>query len=1250
MIVWDSNRRAHKQVWQRAIGPCALYCVFVLCSSPRLFAQAGLGTILGRVTDPSGAIVQNAEVTIVNMSTGVITALGTNDAGQYNSGATLPPGPYRVDVTHAGFEKAEVAGITVTNSETATIDVTMRLGMTTTAVVVQEKGQLLDREAPDQAVTLEKELLQSLPYAERNSLSSILLAPTVLGDPGSEATGQVASENPGIYTGYIIPGVELSIGGAWPGRSTVLIDGSDVTQASYPRQGISVSGDLIQESTTIVTGAPAQYGATMGGVVVESTRSGTNDYHGAVTWTHADPSTEAWSYVKTFAPDTHQNFLGGYLGGPVVLPKLYDGHNKTFFYIAYEPSRLSSTLTQYANIPLDSELQGNFANSLSLINTTILRNQGYAAALAAPRTGALWYQYPTNGAGVPSGAHYQSTSQYVQIANANVSAQLAQNPFAKYINSLYPTTTNPGPYIRYINPGGYWNNAGQNVYLYRGVADQDNRYSIRADQAFGSRDHLFVRYSNEPINAQRFFGLPVTNPGTQTFGDDAHSQDISVNESHFFGTHVANQFRALYMRDVQLREPPASSLNKDYAAAYGLTPATSGAGFPHIGAGSYNMFMGNSTYQNNIDENYQYGDDVTWSLGRHQVSFGADVRFLQSNQYLTSGIHGGSYSFNGSQTTNGSTGGNGLAELDLGLIAGFSNTPVEVPEYYRWRYYGFYVQDAFRATPRLTLSYGLRWEAETPQMEKHNLQGTFIPSGTATLNGSSATGVFCLSNSCGLPKFLWPMNWHGFEPRLGLAYTPRNWVVVHASFAMFRVPLSGYSNAPALNFNSSVQSIGGVNGGVVANSALDFVTNPIGPLTPGTAALTNGGGPYAYLPSNLTLPYISQSSAVPYSETWGTNFQFSVTPNLMVQTGYLGMTGVHLISSFAPPKNFPDLSNMFSLMAKGTNFNALVPNPYGITQNGSVLTETKLQSLLPYQNYFNQPMAEAFNRSGSSSYNAFYVTAAKRISYGLSAVGSFTWAKAMDTVGSDPAMANGGIEGGAAPQSPLGLTYEHSLSNFDIPARGTVGATYKTPESVGGFWGTHGHFLESLATEWSAAANANDQSGYPLAATLGGSGYWVTNGSGYTSVLPTGINLRPSIAPGQNCITNDWRQNFSNKPYYNLNYFSVPGSLGNPAFGNASRTLGGCRSPRLVTLDANLQKVIRLSRGDRVQLIVGANAVNVLNHPNFAISTNPDAVFGSFNSSSVTNPSVPAFTANSSFGFASPGNQRLLQLTGRLVF
>jgi hypothetical protein len=229
-------RNAKEDKCGRFRAACFAVLVLLSWSSPRLLAQAGLGTILGRVTDPTGAVIQKAQVRIVNTSTSVVTQIQTNDAGEYNSGPTLPPGQYRVEVTQPGFGQQDVAGVSVANSETATIDVTLTLGTTTIAVTVESKAQLLDRTNADQAVTLEKNLLQSLPYAERSSLSSILLTPTVLGDPGSISTGQVASENPGIYTGYIIPGVDLSIGGAWPGRSTVLIDGSDVTQASFPRQ------------------------------------------------------------------------------------------------------------------------------------------------------------------------------------------------------------------------------------------------------------------------------------------------------------------------------------------------------------------------------------------------------------------------------------------------------------------------------------------------------------------------------------------------------------------------------------------------------------------------------------------------------------------------------------------------------------------------------------------------------------------------------------------------------------------------------------------------------------------------------------------------------------------------------------------------------------------------------------------------------------------------------------------------------
>ena len=164
----------------------------------------------------------------------------------------------------------------------------------------------------------------------------------------------------------------------------ILVDGTDVTQASYPRAGINLSGQLVQETTAIVSGISAQYGRTGGGVIVQSSKPGTNEYHGGFDYRHTDPFFNAFPLGTQARSALHQNFYAGYVSGPVYLPKVYNGKEKTFFFVGIEPARLRSGISVLETLPTPAELQGHLKDGLSSINTTILKNQGYAAALAAP--------------------------------------------------------------------------------------------------------------------------------------------------------------------------------------------------------------------------------------------------------------------------------------------------------------------------------------------------------------------------------------------------------------------------------------------------------------------------------------------------------------------------------------------------------------------------------------------------------------------------------------------------------------------------------------------------------------------------------------------------------------------------------------------------------------------------------------------------------------------------------------------------
>ena len=334
----------------RAANPAFLFkplgiCIVLLLAvvlPPVSTAQSstGQGTLTGRVTDAAGAVVVGAHVTVTNNDTHVANLLTTNASGVY-SVESLVPGNYTVLIGKQGFKDLNTTNVIVSAGAQVPLNVSLAIGGASESVTVQATGELLSTTS-DVSTTVDSKIVENLPYPERSSLEAVLLVPGVTGD--SLSPGGITSENPGATTQYFSPGASISIGGAPPGTSAIIVDGSDVTEASYPRAGVNLSGQIVQETTVVVAGASAQYGRTGGGVIVQASRGGTSTYHGGVTWRHTDP------FFWTITPgqfgagnvpsktDDHEQFYGFYLGGPVRIPKIYHGDDKTFFFVGVEPA------------------------------------------------------------------------------------------------------------------------------------------------------------------------------------------------------------------------------------------------------------------------------------------------------------------------------------------------------------------------------------------------------------------------------------------------------------------------------------------------------------------------------------------------------------------------------------------------------------------------------------------------------------------------------------------------------------------------------------------------------------------------------------------------------------------------------------------------------------------------------------------------------------------------------------------------
>jgi hypothetical protein len=1282
----------------RTFVAASLLALAMLCLAPAARAQNSLGSIQGTVVDPTGLRVAGASVRVTNLDTGVSITTKTNRDGLYTVPSLLPGSNYAVEIIQAGFQALDLTSVAVTSQGTTTVDGTLTIGKQEVSVTVKAADQMLNPDSPAVTTTIGSDLIQDLPFPEQGTLEVALLTPGV---HGNQLGGSgIQSENPGTYIGNVEPGAEITINGATPGHSAQLVDGGDVTQNGYARAGITVSSSMVGQVTVVANGVPAQYGRTMGGVVITSTKSGTDQLHGILSWRHTDPFFEASEPGPGYVPppDTHQNFFSAVVGGPIVIPKIYNGHGKTFFFFGYEPARLKQVLSQPYNVLLPDypnstmctptnyalniqgtcgEISGHFANDIAIAPISGIGSVNCGAKGTQCPLGHIFYQSPNNAQGFPIGPNYTSTTLYRQIPNDDLSALIPNNPFASYILGNYPSLTNPQN-VHYRLPTGGYDATGTNADVLRGVINHDNRYALRIDHNIGSNDRMYGRLSRTPLNASRYAAFDAASPAAPYPADASLATNFIIDETHIFNPSFINEFKVGFLLNHQLRTPNAAGLSKDWGASFGLTTAGAGKGFPSLNLGSGIFGVGTNQYANNTDQTVQFQDDITIVRGKHVIHTGVDVRRLQSNQVSNAGYYGGNYSFGaGSTSAASSYSGVASASFVLGLISTYAFQPAIVPAHYRWQYYAGYIQDDYRIRSNLTLNIGVRYEIETPRKEINDLQGTFIPSNSGYLNGMSAQGAFCFSGACGLPHTLWPMNYNGVQPRVGIAWHPLQKLTVTSAYAILRVPLTGQGVTPIPNFSVNSNTIGGLLGGTTPNQPVDYISNPVAPGAVTALSQFQGSrGPYFTVPSGIAIPYVAQNKQVPYSQQWSLNLNYQIFRRTLISTGYNGARGIHLFNTASGPQNFPNLDTVFTQIAAGTGFSATRPNPYGIQQNGAVQTESYAQSLLPYQNFYNQTasgtsaeIGELANRTGVNSYHAGFVSVTHRLDHGLTLNGSFTWSKAIDDTGQDSAAALGGNS--SALQNPFNRAGEKSISDFDIPARVVAGYVYQLPfgkrqpwklstssqhallrlpaqvvNNVFGDFVTGGIFRAESSQPFqpTLGVNGNNAAGTSSSTTASAPGYWFSAPNGTypegTNALPVGLRPRPDVVPGVPCINPYWfkSNNKLNTSYLNVFAFTVPGTVGAPRFGNAPRTMGNCRGPRIITFDANLSKRIPLGHDEHRYLQFTAVLINAANHPQYSFTGtatngtqgNEGKIFSSYTTSPAVTGSVSPCVPNTS--------------------
>lgn len=1134
-----------------------------------LFAQNA--SVSGEVFDPQHAGIKGSAVTLTNIGTQVKVETRTDGRGDF----ILPPvvpGHYEIKAQAQGFAPTLVTGITLEVGGSKVFSLVLQVGAVAETIQVNDTPPELTTDRADRSIMIEPAFVESIPLNIRNPLQLISDAAGVTkGNDG--LSGQNYSSQSRSNT--------FRINGAKGSTTDVLIDGAANTTAYYNQDAGIPGVDSVQETRIFTDAYAPEYGRTSGGYVSYALRSGANGLHGSAFEFFRNETMDANGYNANLAGLARGSFsrnqFGFRLGGPVVIPKLMNGHDRTFFFFSYDGLRDTSAGSFTGTVPTALERQGDFSQTFDAKgNLIVIYNPSTTTANA-------------------KGTNYTRTA-----FTGNKIPNL--NPIGAAILALYPNPNQPGTGSSNLN--NFFSNAPG--------TDNNNSYDTRIDHQFNGRQSIFGHYTDftNIIHNSDYYGnglSPVMAddriPGKNIMVD--HTWAIKTNlifEHHFSWAHSESN------RAEAVHKTPGSLGFNAVNAAPGITakmsPQISISGASATGSEST---IGNSyPFEANASSVWQYAASANWVKGKHIFKFGADIRRypvqLWDPQQMS--ISAGTKFTTGPNTTSPSPStdsGSGMAELLLGLATVSSGYEPETKSVHY--YYAGFAQDTWKLLPRLTVTYGLRYSYESGDVEENNLLNYIDTTSTSPINGQVASlagepALPTLIGGVGIPglngtsRHLQQAESLHFEPRLGASYEVNAKTIVHSGFGIFYHPAAAWQQYP------------NADGGIRTSTSIDSQSNGLQTL-PGYS-LSN---PF---PSGLPAPYgnsaglgidLGQSIAgpgrqqnIPYQLNYSLDIQRSLPANFVVTAAYAGNEGVHLMAPLYL-NQIPD-----SALALGATLRTTVINPfYGVitdpTSTISTKTVTYEQLLRPFPQFTG---VEQLNSGvGHSTYNAGQLTVEHREKDGLSVIFAYTFSKALDNVGEMTSVAGtyAGFQNVHCPSCDKSRSDQNETHVVRWSTR------YELPFGANKPFLNRG-FISPIVGGWALSGIYSLDTGRPL--TVSATNYsYSFSGGGYRPNT-TGV---PDKTPGGS-------QMRLNGQYFNPAAFIQPA---NYTFGNASRHLADIDSPLAWNFDAMVEKNTHLT--EHYVLTFRAEAFNALNNVLFAGPTTSvsSATFGQMATMSQSN-------------------------------
>ncbi len=1063
-------------VRRRGLNRLLISAFISLLATVVAYAQVNTASLSGLVTDPAGAAVPNVPLQVRSDATGYQREGKTDGAGYY-SFQNLPIGQYHITVTAPGFATLR-EDVTLSVGERVRRDFSLKVGSAQQTVEVQSTASRLSPDDASISTVIDAETIRKTPLYLRNWDDLLRSVPGVQINRYTNQSGATSSGRTGSF----------NVNGVHSLQNNFILDGIDNNTFSENVQELSTeashpSVDTIAEFNVITNPYSAEYGRGPGAVVSVNTVSGSNRFHGTAYEYVRNQYFDSFDYftkqTATRKAEDNQNQFGASLGGPILRDRL-------FFFFNYEGTRIKQGVSRISTVPLDNERIGDFSPAAAAAAGLPAYPTIYdPATCPTPYSGVGCTAFPNNR--IPAGRIDTAVSKLMA---------LFPEPNFKNGRATFPELNN------FSRTGA--------------LTDFNDSYNARVDWAPSSSDTVFARYdySNRTRDIPGYFGGLADGSSTSAWGNQIlKSHSLVLGWTHIVSPRMVNDFRFGWVRDFSFAEQqpfPLSQTAGDFVPGIPKNSAT-GGGVP-LTTFTNKTFLGSPDFlpKQQVPMLYQYNDTLTWTLGAHNLKFGATVYAPMRNLFQDEPGTRGDLTFTGIFTGSAAVKGSGISYAD-GLIGATQYTQltnVFFVDQRLWMASGF-VEDDWKATPRLTLNLGLRYEFATPALEGRNELANFNPAGSGSL-------IFAKSGSIGDRALVNPAT-KNFGPRIGISYSPDSKTVFRAGYGVYYTTLEriGSEDQLALNPPFLVNKAPASNTSPVITPEVGFPSNFLDPSTINFSAL-----------QSFHIRALDPRSVTPMVQQWSAGVQREFAPNWLAEVDYVGTKSTHLdvIRDYNQP-----------LIVAGVS--------------------TKIQ---PYSNF---GQVEYTSPIGFGNYNALQASLTHRLAHGLSLQAAYTYSRSLDNTPEELESNSG--------DPPDGRNYGawYGPSDFDVPHRISVSYIYELPFGRGKAMLNSGP-LSWILGNWQTSGVYTYYSGHPFTVNWGSESS-LLDAYGYATAVPNVVG-KPHVFGKPAC----WFYTSGNSACGSLgsgltNAFTDPG---NYTVGNGSRN--SMRGPNTDVFDAALIKEI----------------------------------------------------------------------------